>query len=160
MKKTVLLLAGLALASLSFAPQATAQTSNVRVSESFVRAAPAGRGAAVYMSLQGGPDRLVGVTSDAAGQVELRETIVENGAMSTRPVGGMLINPGVATRLAPGGLHIMLLNLKRPLKDGESINVTLIFERAAKATVPVPVAQSSAAVRPNVAVPGLRTGNR
>jgi len=75
--------------------------------------------------------------------------------MSMRPVGGILINPGIATRLAPGGLHIMLMDLKRPLKEGDSITLTLTFERAGKQTVIVPVARAGAPAGPSVAVPGL-----
>ena len=160
MTKTLFVLVGLALSAMLSPPTTMAQTSSVRIGEPFVRAAAAGRAAAVYMQVQGGPDRLVSVTSDAAGQAELRESVVESGAVSTRPVGGILINPGVATKLAPGGLHILLIALKRALKDGETIVLTLTFERAGKVTVPVPVARNASAARPNVAVPGLRGPSR
>lgn len=160
MKRSLLAICALALAGLTFPLPATAQTSSVRVTEPFARAAAAGRATAVYMNIQGGPDRLTGVSSDAAGQVELRETTVDGGALLTRPVGGALINPGLATRLTSGGLHIVLINLKRALKDGDTITLTLTFERAGKVTVPVPIAQNAAAVRPSVAVPGLRGPSR
>ena len=154
------LLFGLTTPILFHPAPATAQTSSIRVTEPFARAAPAGRATAAYMSIQGGPDRLTSASSDVAGQVELRETTVEGGVLSTRPVGGALINPGVATRLAPGGLHIVLINLKRALKDGDTVTLTLTFERAGRVTVPVPIARNAAAAQPNAAVPGLLGSTR
>lgn len=154
---------GLILIILALALQtmpAGAQTSTVRVTEPFARAATAGRAGAVYMNLQGGPDRLISASSDVAGRVELRETFIEGGVVSARPVGGVLVNPGLATRLQPGGLHIMLVDLKRALKDGDTITLVLTFERAGKLTVPVPIARAGAAARPNVAAPGLRGSGR
>jgi copper(I)-binding protein len=50
----------------------------------------------------------------------------------------------------------MLVNLKRTIKDGDTITLILTFERAGKLTVAVPIAQAGASARPNVAVPGLR----
>lgn len=160
MTKTLLVLVGITLGALLPPHLAAAQVSTVRVTGAFAPAAPAGRTTAVYMNLQGGPDRLISVASDAAGQAELRETIVEGGAISTRGVGGVLVNPGQATRLAPGGLHILLSGLKRPLKDGDTVTLTLTFERAGKVTAPIPVARTASAATSNVAVPGLRSPGR
>lgn len=156
MTKALFVVLSLALAAGILATPAMAQVSTVRVTEAFARAAPAGRATAVYMKLQGGPDRLIGVSTDAAGQAELRETVVEGGAISTRPVGGVLINPGAATQLAPAGLHILLSGLKRVLKDGDTVILTLTFERAGKVTAAVPIARNASAVQPSVPVPGLR----
>ncbi len=160
MTRRALLLACLVLAALAMPRHAGAQTSTIRITEPFARAAPAGRAAAAYMNIQGGPDRLVGVSSDAAAQVELHETVIDGGVMTMRPVGGILINPGIATPLAPGGLHIMLVNLRRALKDGDTFTLTLTFERSGKQTVVVPVAQAGAGAQPSVAVPGLRGSGR
>jgi len=145
----------LAFALFLHAMPLAAQNSTVRISEPFARATPAGRAAAAYMNIQGGPDRLVGASTDVAAHADLHETAMEGGVMSMRPVGGILINPGIATRLAPGGLHIMLIDLKRPLKEGDNITLTLTFERAGKRTVIVPVARAGAPTGPSVAVPGL-----
>ncbi len=160
MTRRALLFACLLLSSMAAPRHAGAQTSTIRITEAFARAAPAGRAAATYMNIQGGPDQLVGVSSDAAAQVELHETVIEGGVMTMRPVGGILINPGVATRLAPGGLHIMLNNLKKALKDGDTFTLTLTFERAGKQTVVVPVAREGATAQPSVSVPGLRGPGR
>lgn len=159
MRKILLLLSVVALVPLLVIKPVRADVSTVRVSEPFVRVV-GGRTAAAFMSIQGGPDRLLSASSDVAGRVELHETVLENGEPSMRPVGGMLVNPGAATRLVPGSLHIMLLDLKRPLKDGDTVALTLAFERAGKVTVTVPVARSGGLARPSVAVPGLRGPSR
>ncbi len=146
MRKILMLLFGLTFAALPGI--GFAQHSSVRVTDPFARAAQAGQTGAAYMSLQGGPDRLVGIASDMAERVELHETIMANGVMSMHPVAGVLINPGVPTRLAPGGLHIMLVNLKRTLKVGDTISLTLTFERTGSVAVIVPVARAGAPAAP------------
>ena len=130
--------------SLLLPGSAVAQTSSVQITTPWARAAAQGRVGAVYLDLAGGPDRLVGVASDIAGKVELHETIVEDGVARMRPAAGVLISPGARTRLAPGGLHIMLVDLKRPLKEGENFELTLTFERARPAVVTVPVQRAGA----------------
>jgi len=134
---------------------AWAQSATVRVTDPFARAAPAGRTGAAYLTMQGGPDRLIGVSADVAARAELHETIMENRVMLMRPVAGVMVSPGAATRLAPGGLHIMLMDLKRALKEGESFVLTLTFERAGKVEVTVPVARAGATQQPSGAVPGM-----
>ncbi|MDR3467520.1 MAG: copper chaperone PCu(A)C [Xanthobacteraceae bacterium] len=86
------------------------------------------------------PDRLVGVTSDAAGKVEVHEMSMANGVMTMRPVeGGLTIAPGKTVTLAPGGLHLMLLDLKAPLVQGQSVAATLTFEKAGAVKVSLDV---------------------
>ena len=142
----------LILAVLMFAsPMAIAQVSNVQVTAPWARAAPQGRVGAVYLDLMGGPDRLVSVASDIAGKVELHETILEDGVARMRPSAGVLISPGARTRLTPGGLHVMLFDLKRPLKEGESFQLTLTFERARAVALTVPVLRAGATAGPGEA---------
>lgn len=125
------------LAALAAPGAAHAQA--MQVLEPWTRATAAGRPAAVYMQLAGGPDRLMGVAADVAGRAEMHETVVEDGVAKMRPVAGVLVSPGARTRFAPGGMHIMLLDLKKPLKEGETFQLVLTFERARKVTVTVPV---------------------
>lgn len=155
MKRLCVVLFVVSFCPLLLAGPGFAQSSAVRVTEAFARVSQDGRTAAAFMNIQGGPDRLVGVASDAADLVELRETVRTEGVVSTRPVAGVLITPGVATRLTPSGQHIVLSNLKRPLRDGDGLSLVLTFARAGKVTVPVPVARVAEPPRPNVAVPGL-----
>jgi hypothetical protein len=82
------------------------------------------------------PDRLIGGSADVAGKVEVHEMAVNNGVMTMRPLNeGLTIAPGQTVKLAPGGSHLMLLDLKSPLKAGEKLPVTLDFEKAGKVKV-------------------------
>ena len=77
------------------------------------------------------PDRLVGGTASVAARVEVHETSTVDGVARMRPVeGGLLVRPGETVEIKPGGLHIMLVDLSRPLKEGEAIKGTLVFEKA------------------------------
>ncbi|MGK9167947.1 copper chaperone PCu(A)C [Inquilinus limosus] len=77
------------------------------------------------------PDRLVSATAEIAGRVEIHEMAVKDGVMTMRPVEhGVPVPAGGAAALAPGGIHLMLMELKRPLKAGESFAGTLTFEKA------------------------------
>jgi copper(I)-binding protein len=150
----------LLLLSLCLLPLATpAQAQTVRVEDPWSRATAPGRPGVIYLNLSGGPDRLVGVTSDAGGMTELHETIVENGITRMRPIGGVLISPGTRTRLAPGGMHIMLMGLKKPLKQGDTIKLTLAFERARPLIIDVPVLASRAIGPHDEAHGGTPTGH-
>src|SRR5205085_3638701 len=77
------------------------------------------------------PDRLIGGSADVADRVQLHEMAVSNGVMTMRPLEkGLVIAPGKTVKLAPGGYHLMLVDLKRPLKQGDKLPVTLEFETA------------------------------
>lgn len=76
-------------------------------------------------------DRLLGGASPAADKVEVHEMSMTGGVMRMRPVaGGLAIEPGKTVTLEPGGYHLMLIGLKRPLKVGESVAVALRFQKA------------------------------
>lgn len=77
------------------------------------------------------PDRLVGGSTPVAERFELHQTTVTDGVASMRPVeGGLVIRPGETVELKPGGTHVMLVNLKGPLKEGSCFPGTLTFEKA------------------------------
>jgi periplasmic copper chaperone A len=105
------------------------------ISQPWARATPGGAkvgGAYVTIENDGSaPDRLISASSDVAGKVEVHEMATVNGVMKMRPVEqGLTIEPGKKVSLAPGGYHLMLMDLKKPLKDGDQLPVTLNFERA------------------------------
>jgi copper(I)-binding protein len=78
-------------------------------------------------------DRLVGASADVAGKVEVHEMATNNGVMTMRPLDkGLAIDPGKTVKLAPGGYHLMMFDLKGPLKQGDKLPVTLEFEKAGK----------------------------
>ncbi|HET7714537.1 MAG TPA: copper chaperone PCu(A)C [Bauldia sp.] len=77
------------------------------------------------------PDRLVAVSSPQAGTGGVHEMRVDDGVMTMRPVdGGIEIPPNATVTLAPGGFHIMFIDLKAPLREGDDFPVTITFEKA------------------------------
>ena len=84
-------------------------------------------------------DRLVEVSSPVAGKARLHINMMEAAIMKMRPVKAIEISPGEPAVLKPGGLHIMLMGLKSPLKEGETFPMTLTFEKAGAIEVRVMV---------------------
>jgi copper(I)-binding protein len=114
------------------------------ITQAWTRATPGGAktgGGFLTIENKGSaPDKLVGVSADAAGKVEVHEMAMDGGVMKMRPVeGGLPIDPGKTVKLAPGGLHLMMMDLKSPLKQGEKLPITLQFEKAGKVAVTLDV---------------------
>ena len=114
------------------------------ITQAWSRATPKGAktgGAYLTVENKGStPDRLLGGSADAAGKVEIHEMAMANGVMKMRPVDkGLEIDPGKTVKLSPGGYHVMLTDLKNPLKQGDKLPITLEFEKAGKVTVPFDV---------------------
>jgi len=103
-------------------------------------AGPAPNGAA-YLTVQnaGEADRLVAVSGDVAERVELHTHRMENNVMQMRQVDAIDVPAGGAATLQPGGLHVMLIGLKQPLKEGEHFPLVLTFEKAGEVSVEVTV---------------------
>ena len=73
--------------------------------------------------------KLVGVTSPVAGVAQVHEMKMEGGVMKMNEVkGGLDLPAGKAVALKPGGYHVMLMDLKQPLKKGEAVPISLRFE--------------------------------
>jgi copper(I)-binding protein len=86
------------------------------------------------------PDRLIGGAGDVAGKVEIHEMAMNNGVMTMRPLDkGLVIEPGKTVKLAPGGFHLMLMDLKTPFKQGDKVPLTLQFEKAGKVALSLDV---------------------
>lgn len=81
------------------------------------------------------PDRLVGGTVPFAGRFEVHEMAIDGGVMKMREVKSLEIKPGETVELKPGGYHVMFMDLKSGLKDGETAKGTLVFEKAGKVDV-------------------------
>lgn len=114
------------------------------ITQAWTRATPGGAktgGGFLTIENKGSaPDKLVGVSADVAGKVEVHEMSMDNGVMKMRPVeGGLTIDPGKTVKLAPGGYHLMMTDLKSPLKQGDKLPVTLQFEKAGKVAVTLDV---------------------
>ena len=77
------------------------------------------------------PDRLVKATASIADRMEIHEMSMVDGVMKMRPlVNGLTIKPGETVELKPGGFHLMFMDIKQPLKQGDVVKATLTFEKA------------------------------
>ncbi len=81
-------------------------------------------------------DRLTGATTVSADRVEIHEMSMTDGVMKMRPLAdGLTIKPGETVELKPGGFHMMFMDIKQSLKQGETLKATLTFEKAGKLDV-------------------------
>jgi hypothetical protein len=98
----------------------------------WTRATPPGAKVGVgFMQLKnaGAADRVVGASSPVAGRVELHITVREGDVMKMREVKGFDVPAMGSFELKPGGAHLMLMELKRPIKKGEKVPLTLKLEK-------------------------------
>ena len=114
------------------------------ISQAWSRATPNGAKVGTgYLTIENkgtAADKLVGVTGDVSSRIELHEMSMSGGVMKMRPVdGGLTIDPGKTVKLAPSGYHLMIMDLKGPLKQGDKLPLTLQFEKAGKVAVTLDV---------------------
>ncbi len=110
------------------------------ITQAWSRATPGGaRVAGGFLTIENqgsAPDRLMGGFGEVAAKVEVHEMAMKNGVMTMRPLDkGLTIEPGRTVKLAPGGYHLMLFELKNPLKQGDQLPLTLEFEKAGNVTL-------------------------
>jgi copper(I)-binding protein len=125
---------GIAIATKSPAPHAGGMPGGE------MRAMPGN--SAIYMVIHNASadaDRLVGATAAVARTVELHETRIEGGMAQMRKIDGIPVPAKGKVELKPGGLHVMLIGLKRDLKAGETFPVTLKFQRSGEVRLTVRV---------------------
>jgi copper(I)-binding protein len=131
------------LAGLLLSVSAYGQTAGIRAEQPWARAtAPQQKVGGAYVTLTSPiDDRLVGVSSPVAGRVEVHEMTMEGSVMRMREVaGGLPLPAGKTVALAPGGYHIMLMDLRKPLIAGQVIALQLRFEHAAPLELEAPIA--------------------
>ncbi|MBI4756030.1 MAG: copper chaperone PCu(A)C [Betaproteobacteria bacterium] len=126
--KRIFLRLGLAAALCGAAPGAWAQ--DVAVKDAWVRGTVTGQkatGAFMELTSKDGA-ALVGGASPVAGVVEVHEMSMEGGVMRMRAVPKLPLPAGKTVQLTPGGYHIMLMDLKQRVKEGETVPLTLKVE--------------------------------
>ena len=110
---------------------ATAQT--VTVADAWVRATVAAQratGAFLKLSIQGADATLIAASSPVAGVTQIHEMAMSEGVMRMREVtGGVPLKAGQSFELKPGGYHIMMMDLKQPVKAGDRVPLTLTFKQ-------------------------------
>ncbi len=143
---TIVVIALCALAAPAFAGDS--RLGDLVVSDPWARATigQAKAGAAYLTVANNGAaaDRLVAVETPAAKRSELHGHTMDGGVMRMRPVEAIELAPGAPVVLRPGGLHVMLMGLKAPLEEGARFPLTLIFEKAGRLEVEVPVKGATA----------------
>ncbi|HEY7459123.1 MAG TPA: copper chaperone PCu(A)C [Xanthobacteraceae bacterium] len=140
MRTAVRLLFLFAFAFVAIASAASAhefEKGSVLIDHPWSRATPHGAPvAAGYLVIENrgsNPERLVSVSvsPDLAGRAEIHEMAMQDGVMKMRPLPrGVEIAPGFTMKFEPGGLHLMFVDLKRPLVKGDRFKATLTFEQA------------------------------
>jgi copper(I)-binding protein len=136
----------LALAALSAGPvnAQPAKSKAIDIQRPWLRptppGAPNGGGYMTIVNNGAAADRLLGGSTPVAARIEVHEMSMDGSIMRMRKLdAGLALPPGKAVELKPGGLHIMVMGLKRPLKAGERVSVTLRFEKAGAVTIDMPV---------------------
>jgi copper(I)-binding protein len=106
----------------------------VTVKDPWIRATvPAAKATGAFMQLQSAQDaRLIEVRSSVAGIAEIHQMAMENNVMKMEAVTGVDLPAGKPVALASGGYHIMLMQLKRQLKEGETVPLTLVVQKKDK----------------------------
>jgi len=126
--KQILIACSLALATAAWAQSTPA----VQVQDAWARATVANQSATgAFMKLTApAATRLVEARSPIAGVVEVHEMKLEGDVMRMRAVSALPLPAGQTVELKPGGYHVMLMDLKAPVKAGDSVPLTLVFEGA------------------------------
>jgi copper(I)-binding protein len=138
--RSTLLATGLGV-MVGFSTVAIAQNGDVEIKDAWARATPGGaQAAAAYVTVVSPTgDRLTGVSTPAAKNADLHSMTMDGGVMKMRQVDGIDLAAGQPVTLKPGGYHIMLTGLAKPLAAGDSFPLTLNFAKAGAREVTVAV---------------------
>ena len=141
-QRTLLLTAALPLLSL-------AADRALRIADPYVRLvppnAPASAAFMVISNSGSAPRQLLKAQSPVAKTVELHTHVADHGVMKMRPVASIAVDAKGQVELKPGSYHIMLIDLKQPLSEGDSVPITLIFDDGSSQQIAAPVRKIQAA---------------
>lgn len=146
MKRHIAIVIAIAIAGLALAGgvvQTTGVSDTISVTDPYARAVPPGQpNSAIFMGLDNGTAQahaLVDAESSVAAVVELHSHTMEDGMMKMRRIERIDIPAAQTVSLEPGGLHLMLIGLKKQLVPDEQVDLTLIFEDGSRTQVIAPV---------------------
>lgn len=136
----------------------TASAAGIHIKDQWARATVEGmKMGGAFMTIHNDDkqqDFLLGGSTSVAERVEVHTHVNDNGVMRMREVeGGVPLAAGATTELKPGSYHIMFMGLKQPLKEGETVAVTLKFKNAKAQTVHIPVKTAPKPTSPAHAAP-------
>ena len=136
MKRIPLRIVTLLVAAIALASPLSAADKAIQIEKPWARASILkSRPGAAYLKIVNRSetrDRLLSVSSPLAGKVSIHLSEMSNGVMMMSPMHDLPIEPGASVTLKPGGLHLMLMKLRVPLKKGGKLPLTLNFEIAGK----------------------------
>ncbi|WP_137179647.1 copper chaperone PCu(A)C [Roseomonas sp. AR75] len=133
------------IAAPAFAHDYTA--GDLRIGHPWTRAAGANGNGAGFMTIRntgGQADKLLSASTPIARVVELHTHVRDGDVMRMRPVADIPVPAGQTVRLRPGGLHVMLIGLNEPLRQGQEVPLTLRFERAGEVNVMLAIESAGA----------------
>ncbi|UVK53256.1 copper chaperone PCu(A)C [Mesorhizobium sp. AR02] len=137
------------------AGSAVAGSNQVVVEKAWARATPkmavTGGGYLTVTNHGPGEDRLLEVTSPVAEKIQFHTMTIDNGVAKMTRLLTIELQPGVPVVFKPGGIHMMLLGLKHQLKEGETVPLTLTFEKADAVEVDAQVLGIGATAQPGSA---------
>jgi copper(I)-binding protein len=142
MLRSIFLAAAFCVAAFSSAQAHDYNLGDIKIVHPWARASAgvANAGGAFFTIVnKGASDKLLKASADVSNTVELHTHIKDGEVMRMRQVQDIDVAGGTETKLAPGGLHVMLIGLKAPLKEGATFPMTLTFEKAGSVTVEVQV---------------------
>ena len=124
----------------AFAAAADVTAGDLTIRDAWTRAtAPSAKVGGGYLTIINkgqDADRLVDVESTVSERGEIHEMVVKDGVMSmSKMADGLPVPAGETVTLEPGGLHVMFIDLKTPLKEGETVTARLTFEKAGSVDV-------------------------
>ena len=102
---------------------------------------------AVYLEIENsgdGPDKLVGVETPAAEKAQIHVSRMDGDIVRMRRLDSLAIFEGERKVFSPGGLHVMLMGMKRDLTEGDHFPLILVFEKAGRITTEVAVQNQAA----------------
>jgi len=127
----------------------------LRIMQPWARAgAGHGNTGAAFMTIAntgGDDDKLVSASTSVASKAEVHETKMEDGVMKMRMLmGGLAIPAGGKVDLKPMGLHVMMMGVTEKLVEGETLVLTLTFEKAGSVDVTIPIGGPGAMMAPHM----------
>jgi copper(I)-binding protein len=140
MKQSLAAAVGMVVIVVSSALAQEYKAGPIRIDAPWMRATPTGaQVAGGYMKIRNTgkeADRLIGGSSPVAGKFEVHEMSMVGDVMKMRELpDGLEVKSGKSVELKPGSYHVMLMDLKQPLKEGDKVKGTLVFEKAGTVNV-------------------------
>jgi len=130
-------------AATAFAQAQSFNAGAIEIGHPYARSTASGQstgGGFLTLTNQGdAADRLLSASAEVSERVELHSMKMEGTVMRMRQVDAIDVPAGQRVELKPGGLHIMFIGLKAPLKEGERFPMTLRFEKAGEVKVDVAI---------------------